>query len=279
MGKTGSLASLANAGYRLFIYDFDNGLDALARYVQPEFKKNVYFKTYGDKLKAGKRKFIGSHGLVAMVPSAVPDGTPTAFANFLSDLDDWKEGDVSMGSIRTWGPKDVAVFDTLTFMSDAAMRLILDLNKIEHPRVQDYGTLGEIMLPVFEVIKSPEVKCNLVVITHIKVIGGEDDKPGAPPPMAYPNALGQMVPRKIGSYFNCIASCRQIGSGPSARRIINTETDPEIGLKSPAPPNLIPRELPLSTGLADYFKLLKDAAKAPPATSASVVTPVQPPKV
>lgn len=48
-GKTGALASLANAGYKLHILDYDNGLDILSTKVKPEFLKNIEYETLTEK--------------------------------------------------------------------------------------------------------------------------------------------------------------------------------------------------------------------------------------
>src|SRR5216683_1625548 len=79
-GKTGALASLVKAGYKLRILDFDNGLDVLKQFVYkdcPENIDNVEFRTLQDKLKATP---LGS----------IVDGQPKAFPAALRMLDHWK---------------------------------------------------------------------------------------------------------------------------------------------------------------------------------------------
>ena len=49
VGKTASLASLANAGYHLRILDFDNGLAILRNYVEPDAMDNIHYRTFNTE--------------------------------------------------------------------------------------------------------------------------------------------------------------------------------------------------------------------------------------
>src|SRR4051812_13507500 len=82
-GKTGALASLVSAGYKLRILDFDNGLDVLKQYILrdcPENISNVEFRTLRDKRKAS-------------ADGPVIAGTPKAFVESIKLLDRWKYTD------------------------------------------------------------------------------------------------------------------------------------------------------------------------------------------
>src|SRR4051794_8162208 len=79
-GKTGSLASLVAAGFKLRVLDMDNGLDSLANAVKrtcPDKLGNVEFRTLRDKRRATPA-------------GSVIDGVPSAFTNALGMLDRWK---------------------------------------------------------------------------------------------------------------------------------------------------------------------------------------------
>jgi hypothetical protein len=68
-GKTGSLTSLVAAGYKLRIWDFDNGLDPLVQHVRrtaPDKLGNIEYHTLRDRKKSSP---IGP----------VIDGAPKAF--------------------------------------------------------------------------------------------------------------------------------------------------------------------------------------------------------
>ena len=82
-GKTGSLISLVEAGYKLRILDMDNLLDILKYMILekcPDKLDNVEFRTLRDKRKATKM-------------GAVIDGTPKAFVQAIEMLDKWKYKD------------------------------------------------------------------------------------------------------------------------------------------------------------------------------------------
>src|SRR5258706_3591249 len=93
-GKTGSLASLVLAGYKLRILDYDNGLDVLKQFVErerPDLLASVEFRTLRDRRKATPT-------------GSVIDGVPKAFADGIKMLDRWKYEDVDFGVPSTWGP-------------------------------------------------------------------------------------------------------------------------------------------------------------------------------
>ncbi|KKK98315.1 hypothetical protein LCGC14_2644000, partial [marine sediment metagenome] len=53
-GKTSALACLADAGYRLIIADFDNGLDILIKIIKKKNAKaleNLYYETFTDEMQ------------------------------------------------------------------------------------------------------------------------------------------------------------------------------------------------------------------------------------
>jgi hypothetical protein len=87
-GKTGALASLAAAEYRLHIMDLDNGLDVLknlltdasSQYVKqnPKCAENVDFVTITDKMKNINGR---------LVPA-----TATAWTRAIKLLVDWQDG-------------------------------------------------------------------------------------------------------------------------------------------------------------------------------------------
>src|ERR1700733_9823756 len=117
--KTGSLASLLNAGYKLRMIDFDGNADPLLQYADTAMLKNLDIAYFEDRMRSGQ-SFIE------------PVGIPTAFANALRQLDDWKTQDaegkeVSLGSSSDWGPDTIVVLDSLTKMGDAAFRRAMKL--------------------------------------------------------------------------------------------------------------------------------------------------------
>ena len=100
-GKTGALASLAKAGFHLYILDYDNGLDIL---------RNVL----GDDREALKRITYESPRDTIATVNGLPQLRPPihAYKDAGKILQEWK--------IDTLGPDDILVLDTLTTFSEAA---------------------------------------------------------------------------------------------------------------------------------------------------------------
>ena len=70
-GKTGSLLSLVDAGYRLFILDFDRGVSVLRHRVKPERIGQVSVVTLVDKLAISNLRLISG---------GVPQAAATGFS-------------------------------------------------------------------------------------------------------------------------------------------------------------------------------------------------------
>lgn len=243
-GKTGALASLAKAGYKLRILDFDNGLEVLAYHLKgvkdkdgAEAISNIKYETLIDNLKS-----IGN--------KIVPVGQPVAFSNALNLLDKWKPPIASedLGSPATWGTDTILVIDSLTFMSSAALRRVLamQMRSGDQPQIQDWGQAMANIEDTLNILYGDTIKCHVIITSHIVYIeqeGGINK--------GYPSTLGNKLPPKIGRYFNQILHMQKKGSGSLSKRVILTQPDSNIDVKSPIPG--LPKELSLESGLADFF--------------------------
>lgn len=250
-GKTGLLGSLANAGYRLFIEDFDNGLDILMdpAVVKPENRKNIFFKTFTDKL--------GARG--------IPTAPATAALNAMNALNNWLETGpdgkpISMGGVTSWGGNDVVVIDSLTLFGNSILRGVLQMvgRPAGPPQLQDWGEAMRQQEGIIEQLYSDAVKCNVIVTAHI-IMG--DDPTNASQQKGYPSALGSKLPPKIGSYFNTILQVEKIpgvGNAPPTRQI-RTQASFNMELKN-SKPSLIQPIMP--PDLAALFKILRGDAHA-----------------
>src|SRR5204862_6393967 len=105
-GKTGSLASLVKAGYKVRLLDMDAGWESLAGAVNatcPDRIASVEVESFRDRYRSS-------------AAGPIIDGSPKAFISAIALLDKWSDG----SSPRSWGPEFVLVLDSLTFFSDAA---------------------------------------------------------------------------------------------------------------------------------------------------------------
>jgi hypothetical protein len=271
-GKTGALASLVAAGYKLRILDMDNGLETLKQYVLkecPERIENVEFRTLRDKRKASP---LGP----------VIDGQPKAFISALNMLDRWKykneEGtETDLGVPAEWGPDCILVVDSLTFLSDAAFDFREPLSPKGASGKYDiravYKDAQDAIENVLALLTSESFRTNVIVISHIRYVDNPDGtKKG------YPTAVGSALSPQIPRYFNSVALCQTTAGG---KRTIQTVATAMIDLKNPRPFAMQP-SYPIATGLADFFSTLREqpqgelALSAPPAKPIHTLTPKTP---
>lgn len=247
-GKTGALASLANAGYNLRIMDFDNGLDVLPRYCTEEGLARVNYVTLTDALKMSQGSSTG----------VLPNGVPQALTNAIKLMNHWKTEDEDLGPVTSWGTKDILIVDSITMQGEAAMRWGMAVNgKSQEAKWGHYGPAMEQQEGLFSMLFSTDIKCHVIVTSHIVMQGPEGGERG------YPSVLGNKWPPRCGRYFNAILGIKITGSGASQRRSLITVSTHNISYKNPKP-QVIPAEIPLKVdaqghaegGLADYFKLV-----------------------
>ena len=257
-GKTGSLASLANAGYELFIQDFDNGAGVLAPLVKPEFHKSVHVAPLVDRVR-----------ITQLGP--VCDGRPEAFAKSCELLDSWREGDTKFGGVREWDRNRILVIDSLTMQGQAILRLIRHDDQTppsQNTHPSQWGKGQDRQEGVLEQLFDPSIRCHIIVLAHIAFIGGEDSfssmkpkeesiiaKPQITPAprveKGYPSALGKKLPPRIGRFFNTLLLAKT--NTVTGRRELCTIPEQAIDVKCPVK---LPSPLPIETGLLTVFEAL-----------------------
>lgn len=239
-GKTGSLVSLVKDGYKMFILDFDNGLDFFKNKVAkecPEKIGNVHYKTLVDE--------YGFGGQGAFVKKA------EAFTKGMNAIGKWKEDDgTDLGSVSTWGADTILVVDSLSLMSRAAMHQTLALNNrlLTGPEQRDWMGAQNNVENALASLFSESVKCNVIVTAH--VVGIEDANGVA---QGYPQTLGKSLSPRIPRYFNTMLMVKTSGAGANKKRIIRTMPDGTLMVKHTVASEL-PVELPIETGLSTFFK-------------------------
>tara|TARA_R100001244_G_scaffold98931_1_gene73855 strand:+ start:299 stop:1090 length:792 start_codon:yes stop_codon:yes gene_type:complete len=232
-GKTGLLATLANGGYKLRIFDFDNGLDILSSYLTPEGAKNVHFVTLQDDMSK----------------------TPTAWAEFKRILNSgWKIGDEDLGKVESWGQEEVIVVDSMTFLGDAAKHFVAGTkNKHSHSQLelQEWGEAARLTENVIDYLTSDNIKCNLLVTSHLRYVEGEMG--GI---KAYPTCVGGKLPTTISRYFNTVMRADVLRGDKG--RVLRTVSDHKMDLKNTAP-NIL--EIEQEFDLAKIFDAVQSNAK------------------
>lgn len=237
-GKTGALASLAKAGYNLWIIDFDNGLDVLVQLLKddPAALARVNYETFTDKMKN-----IGGQLML--------DGMPTAFSSALKLMSNWP----GKGPMEQWTDRDVLAIDTLTTMGNAAMRFILGLvGRDGKAQIQDWGAAMDQVERMVQILASPAVNCNVVLNCHIQYA---ETTEGSGVFKGYPAALGNKLSPKIPIYFNNCLVGKTTGLAANKKREFMPKGDGLVEGKAAA--LTVPSTLPQDTGLADFFKLIR----------------------
>lgn len=251
-GKTGSLVSLVEAGYSLRILDFDNLLDILKFMIQangrPELLDRVEFRSLRDKRKASP---VGS----------LVDGTPKAFVEGMKMLDHWKytigDEQIDLGKPAEWGPNCILVLDSLSRFCDAAFDWAEPLIPSGKSGDKDlraaYGMAQDAVENTLAMLTSPLFATNVIVICH----GVYMDLPDGTKKI-FPQGVGQKLSPKIPQYFPNYVRYKNV----SGKRTIQLVSDGMIDLAN-TNPTALSKSLPIETGLADFFAVLRD----PPATS------------
>lgn len=242
-GKTGALAALANAGYELFILDLDNGTDILNFVVQDKYKNKVHIETLTD---TGKMSGSGTNQKIIKL-------NPQAFPKALSLLQKWKDSETGedFGPVSSWSTNRVLVVDSLSFLGMAALDYVLAKNGRggEQPFQADWGEAMRMLEQTLQIIYSTEIKCHVVMNSHItyQQVEGSGIQKGLP------MGLGSQLPPKIGRYFNMMLMTRSKGQGESTKRVLLTKPEANVEVKCPI--LSAPKELPIESGLSDIFKL------------------------
>lgn len=222
-GKTGALASLVKDGYKLFILDYDNGLDILTKLLTPAEAETVTYDTLQDQLVGQNFK------------------SAEAFGKGINLLDKYS---------KLPSDKNVVVIDSLTFMAEAALRQAKSMDGKLNGRteIQHYGWVNNSLGNMLHLITAATFGPHVIVNSHIDYVRGDGDNVFR----GLPNAVGNKLPQKIPAYFNSVLQIRVKGSGASQRREILTRTEGLVELKSTLFSEL-PEVLPATTGLATFF--------------------------
>lgn len=236
-GKTGSLASLIDAGFNLRFLDFDNGLSVLKGYVKDLSKlKNVH---YVDQLVDDYQLVGGRIGVK----------TANAFQRAMDALERggekyWGASGAHIGPVSSWTSRDVLVVDSLTFLGRSCLLMVMQANGkgMAAPEIQHYGTAMENVEKMLGYIKSPKITpCHVIVNTHLTKDEGSA--------RMLPEALGSKLSPKVPRYFDNMISL----SLTNGERTFKTKKDGMLSLKTAVP---LPDTLPISTGWVTMFEAL-----------------------
>ena len=236
-GKSGALASLVKAGYKLRVLDMDNGLDPLKTYILrecPDKIENVEFRTLRDDVTTG-----------ANGPTVKK---PHAFVDAMKMFDNWKYDDTDLGKPADWGPECICVLDSLSFFSDAAFEWAKGMNPTNKDPRQWFYSAQQAVESALALLTSGSFRTNVIVSAHVRYSTGDDGRN-----KGYPNAIGSALGPTIPRYFNHWAQCEN----KAGKRTIRTAATSMFDLKNTKPFDM-KESYDLSDGLASIFAVLRD---------------------
>ena len=238
-GKTGALAPLVEAGYKLRVIDLDAGLDALINLVahkNPKLLDSIEYESFRDKVK-----------MTAQGPKL--KGAPKAYVDTLGALESWPEDGSDPAE---WGEDYVLVVDSLTNVGRAAFQWAKAMNPTTKDPRQWFSAAQGLVEDLIANLTSDEFKTNVVVISHVELVEGADGiRKG------YASSIGKALGPKLPRFFNTLLLSETKGSGANVKRTIKTLPTALIDVKNPAPWK-IKAEYSIETGMADIFKELKE---------------------
>lgn len=250
-GKTGMLASLLDAGYKIRALDFDRGLDPLIGYARKrELLANLSYETLTDEFKL-------TNGFMAIRKAP-------AFQRAMKLLDSWQDKDeegnvvTDYGPVQSWGTDTILLLDTLGSMSKSAFNMVLQANGVVRPSGErggpeqsHYGAAQDNIERLLLNLTNPElVPCHVIVNAHWTWQETGDGRTEA-----YPETIGKALNPTIARKFNNLFSI----SIRAGQRTIKVVKDGVIPCKASKP--LKKEEYPISTGMAEIFR---EIVGAPP---------------
>jgi len=255
MGKTGSLCSLAAAGYRLKIMDLEAKAGIVRNMLTDE--RSPYFKQNPKAIDNVSIATLTEALELASMEASKKAATvwPRAKSVPFKWVDDVGK---DHGSIRQWTTQDVWVIDSLKRLGDACQDFFVQMNSRLHlpahdpksaPQAFEWGIVQNMLGSYIEAATLAAIPCNVIFISHIEWIG--DEKTGLK--QGVPSAVGKKLAPLIPRYFNNML----LAETKASRRIISTNVSSTgIALKNENP-YAVANEYPLETGLADYFKAIQ----------------------
>lgn len=254
VGKTGSLVALAAAGYNVRILDVDKGAQIIKGYVlnpdSPYRKARLPLWTAEQAATVASRiSYVQiDDGMLLKNGKSIPRGD--GWKKITEQLSNWKDGEQDYGPLESWTPREVLAIDGLSRTSDAAMnqQLVMAGRAVSGTQQQDWYPAQEQINRFLQMLCSPAVRCNVIVIAHVKYM---ENAQGIE--RAYPQTLGKALSPQVAQYFNTALLAKSSGQGTAVKRAIHTVTTGVVDLKNIDPLRVKP-EYPLETGLAEYFQ-------------------------
>lgn len=258
-GKTASLASLANAGWKIRVLDFDGNVDPLVNFTKPSARSNIEVVDCLDKVS-----------LVDVGGGSIPsDGVPKMRASrgwsaMAKALNKWPFDDSFCGD---WDPeKVILLIDSATTLALSKVHAIQLANNKDGKRrnFSDYELTQTSIEGLIQALKA-DVKCPVFLTAHLQLVGPDLDvaddieneglkarileeklKGASKQPWALgPITLGKAQVRTLAAHFSGTALMEAL---PAAGRQIRLKPMDGLALGMPIPG--LKDSYPIETGWA-----------------------------
>lgn len=220
-GKTGLMATLANADYKVRILDLDNNLGIISAY-----------------LKAGKFDNISY--------CSISSKDPDSWKKSVAITTKWTLPDEDLGSVEDWDSNTVLVVDSATFWNDVCMSQVLKENGVADDKSGFDRSLWDVMRKRFENqiarLTSDKYRCHLIFIAHLRLI--ENQKTGGIL-KAFPSFLGQQLPTIVARYMNNVWLATRDKEG---KPVLQTQTTRDMGYLKCSVPHRVAASAPFDLG-------------------------------
>lgn len=223
-GKTGSIAQLANAGYRILLHDFDQNSRVIGSYLKPGHA-DVFIKTY-DVARLTNAGLMGGSKEVQV--AAVKQ-----MNEFYKMLKHWKTDTEDLGPSSNLTNKDVIVVDSGTFMGELCL-----LASHEHPEANKhlptmYRIAGQFYASILDYLTGASISASVVMLTHIMQTGDKDDQGKiVGKSRDIPVGVGEKLSKRMPQYFS---DNWRLDVGRSGERTFATGATDKMSLRTSAP--------------------------------------------
>ncbi len=196
-GKTGALAQLANAGYRLLIHDMDQNSRVIGSFLKPGHA-DVYINTYAVAKMTATNLFAGKQNDAAQ--AALKE-----MRRFCNMLQHWKTETEDLGPSSALTAKDVIVVDSGTFLGELLfMAAKADPEANKHTPTQ-YRIAGDYYSAILDYLCGNQVGATVIMLTHLTQTGEKDDQGKfIGKPRDIPVAIGEKMSKRMPTYFSDI---------------------------------------------------------------------------
>jgi len=224
-GKTAGIASLANAGYRILLFDMDQNARVIGNYLKPGHA-DVHIKTF-EVAKISNTNIFNSGPKDATVKAVAE------LKKFTSMLEHWKDGDEDLGPASELTAKDVVVIDSGTFLGDLLLLAAYEDPKTKKDLRSLYQVAGEYYAAILDYLCGKRMGASVLFLTHIMQSGEKDDQGKfIGKPRDIPVAVGEKASKRMQTYFSDIW---YLAIDRAGNRVLHTNATDQVARRTSAP--------------------------------------------